>query len=91
MVRRSPLPSRSHLPVCGNTLLVYANRGVKRHIGGLAGAEHHQHDDDAEVFRFPAERLDDVAALLKPKRLSGSAKLTQAQLDNLKRHAFQGG
>src|SRR5690242_17262948 len=70
-------------PHGGNTLLAYANRGVKRHIAGL-GLEHHQTDGDNEVFRFPAERLDEVAAILKPKRLGGSAKLTAEQLANLR-------
>lgn len=51
-----------------NTLCAYANRGVKRHIGQLAGAVHHQHDGDSEVFRFPIEQLAAVAAILKPKR-----------------------
>jgi hypothetical protein len=55
-------------PKGGNILLAYANRGVKRHTANLAGVEHHQWDDDAEVFRFPAELLDDVAAILKPKK-----------------------
>ena len=78
-------------PHGGSTLLAYATRGVKRHIAELAGIERHQHDDDAEVFRFPAERLDAVAAILKPKRLPGSAVLTGKQRENLERHAFRGG
>ena len=69
-------------PYGGNTLLAYANRGMKRRIAGLQ-LEHHQTDGDAEVFRFAAERLDEVAAILKPKRLKGSAKLTREQLANL--------
>ena len=55
-------------PHGGNTLLAYASRGSKRHIAKLAGVEHHQTDGDAEVFRFPAERLDEVAAILKPRQ-----------------------
>ena len=70
-------------PKGGNTLLVYATRGVKRHISRLIGVEHHQWDGDAEVFRFPAERLDEVAAVLKPKRLRGKAELSPEQLANL--------
>ena len=70
-------------PHGANTLLAYANRGVKRHIAKITGAVHHQYDDDAEVFRFPVELLDAVAAILKPKRLQGSAKLTPEQLANL--------
>ncbi len=70
-------------PKGGNTLLAHASRGVKRQIAELAGVEHHQYDDGAEVFRFPVERLSDVAAILKPKRLAGSAMLTAEQLANL--------
>jgi hypothetical protein len=49
----------------------------------LAGVEHHQFDGDSEVFQFPVELLDHVAAILRPKRLGGSAKLTAEQLANL--------
>ena len=70
-------------PKGGNVLLAYATRGVRRHIAKLAGVEHHQWDDDAEVLRFPVNLLDDVAAILKPKRLQGSAKLTSEQIANL--------
>ncbi len=69
-------------PKGGNTLLAYASRGMKRHMAGL-GLERHQWDGDSEVFRFPADLLDTVAAILKPKRLGGSAKLTPEQLANL--------
>jgi hypothetical protein len=55
-------------PKGGTTLLVYANRGVKRRIAKLPGTEHHQWDDKAEVFRFPVELLDEVAAILKPRQ-----------------------
>ena len=78
-------------PKGGNILLAYANRGVKRHIANLAGIERHQWDDDAEVFRFPAELLDDVAAILKPKRLSGPVQLTDEHREILKQYAFRGG
>jgi hypothetical protein len=54
-------------PKGGQTLLAYAGRGVKRHLAGL-GLELHQTDGDAEVFRFPVERLDEVAAILKPRK-----------------------
>jgi hypothetical protein len=76
-------------PHGAETLLAYAGRGVKRRIAELAGIEHHQWDDDAEVFRFPAERLDEVAAILKPKRLGGRAEPTEKQREILQRHAFQ--
>jgi hypothetical protein len=64
---------------------------VKRHIAKIPGTEHHQTDGSNEVFRFPSEQLDDVAAILKPKRLSGRAEPTEKQREVLKRHAFQGG
>ena len=66
-----------------HVLLAYANRRVKRHIAELPGIEHHQSDGDSEVFRFPVDRLETVAAILKPKRLKGSARLTAEQLANL--------
>jgi len=47
--------------------------------------------ENSDVFRFPAEILDDVAAILKPKRLLGSATLTVKQRQNLERRAFRGG
>jgi hypothetical protein len=78
-------------PKGGNILLAYANRGVKRHIAKLPSVEHHQWDDDAEVFRFPAELLDTIAAVLKAKRLSGPAEPTEKQREVLKLHAFKGG
>jgi hypothetical protein len=53
---------------CGETtLLAYATRGVKRHLASM-GLKRHQTDGDAEVFKFPVERLDEVAAILKPKK-----------------------
>jgi hypothetical protein len=55
-------------PKGGDTLLAYATCGVKRHISQIKGAEHHQSDGKDEVFSFPLERLDDVAAILKPRR-----------------------
>ena len=71
-------------PKGGNTLLAYSSAGMKQRIRReIEGVEHHQWDGHCEVFRFPAERLDEVAAILKPKRLRGSAKLTPEQLANL--------
>lgn len=55
-------------PKGGDILLAYCNRGIKRHVAKLDGLEHHQSDDDAEVFRFPVDLLDKVAAILKPRR-----------------------
>jgi hypothetical protein len=77
-------------PYGGETLLAYCARGTKRHLARL-GFEHHQSDGDNEVFRFPADRLDEVAAILKPKRLPGRATLTAKQRETLQKHAFRGG
>lgn len=55
-------------PCGGTTLLAYATRGVKRHITTLGGARRHQSDGDNEVFKFPFERLNEVAAILKPRK-----------------------
>lgn len=56
-------------PCGGSALLAYANRGVKRHIAALEGVGHHQKSDgDSEVFKFPFERLDEVAAILRPRK-----------------------
>jgi hypothetical protein len=54
-------------PHGGEMLLAYCTRGTKRHLARL-GFQHHQTDGNNEVFRFPADRLDEVAAILKPKR-----------------------
>ena len=47
----------------------------KRHIAALGqDIQHHQTDGEAEIFRCPIERLDEVAAILKPrKRRTGSS------------------
>jgi hypothetical protein len=56
-------------PKGGNTLLAHASAGIKQRIRlDIKGAEHHQWDGHAEVFRFPAERLDEVAAILRPRK-----------------------
>lgn len=79
-------------PRGGDVLLAYVNRNVRHHIKALGtGVQHHQWDGNNEVFRFGVERLDEVAAILKPKRLGGSAVLTDKQRENLQRHAFRGG
>jgi hypothetical protein len=57
-------------PCGGTTLLAYAKRGVVSAIADL-GPEirPHQHDGKkAQVFKFPFERLDEVAAILKPRK-----------------------
>jgi hypothetical protein len=40
--------------------------------------------------RFPIDRLDEVAAILKPKRLPGVSRLTDEHREKLKPYAFQG-
>ena len=72
-------------PKGGKTLLAYASPRFKRRLAGL-GFELHQTDGDCEVFRFPADRLDEVAAVLRPKRLAGTATPNAKQLQTL-RHA----
>ena len=75
-----------------DVLLAYASSGVKSKIRALGpDIEHHQSDGNNEVFRFPVELLDEIAAILKPKRLPGRAEPTSDQLQILKKHAFQGG
>jgi hypothetical protein len=65
-------------------LLAYASPGMKSKIRDIrADVVHHQSDGNSEVFRFPLSRLDEVAAILKPKRLGGSVSLTPEQLANL--------
>jgi hypothetical protein len=79
-------------PKGGDILLAYAKSGARARIAALGDdIQHHQWDGNAEVFRFPVERLDEVAAILKPKRLSGQAQLTPEHREKLKRYAFQGG
>ena len=64
-------------PCGGDNLLAYATRGVKCHIAALGpDIQHYQNDGDAKVFKFPVERLDEVAAILKPRR---RRKLTPEQ------------
>ena len=54
-------------PMGGDTLLAYANEGIKRHLVKM-GVDHHQYDGNNEVFRFPVAKLDEVAAVIKPKK-----------------------
>jgi len=77
-------------PKGGDILLAYVTSGVKRHLAAM-GLEHHQHDGNNEVFRFPVSRLDEVAALLKPRRRKTiSPEHLQALRDGLKASS-QGG
>jgi len=54
-------------PRGGDTLLAYAKHSAKHHLVGM-GLEHHKYDGNNEVFRFPVDRLDEVAAVLKPRK-----------------------
>lgn len=55
-------------PYGGTTLLVYAKPGVVPVIAKLPDIQLHQTDGKAHVFRFPIARLDEVAAVLKPRK-----------------------
>ena len=52
-------------PCGGVMLLAYAKSGV---VSRVADVVLHQTDGGARVFKFPVERLDEVAAILKPRR-----------------------
>jgi hypothetical protein len=78
-------------PKGGNVLLAYAYPGVKGRVSRLPGVEHHQTDDRAQVFRFPVELLDQVAKILRPKKLRGAATLSPEHRELLKQYAFKGG
>lgn len=55
-------------PKGGNTLLAYSTVGTKQQVRKIEGAEHHQWDGYCEVFRFPADKLDEVASILQPRK-----------------------
>jgi hypothetical protein len=55
-------------PFGGETLLAYAKAGVKKQLTEIPDTKHHQSDGNAEVFKFPVSRLDEVAAILKPRK-----------------------
>lgn len=56
-------------PYGGATLLAYAKAGVAGRVAELgADIQPHQNDGKARVFKFPVERLDQVAAILKPRK-----------------------
>jgi hypothetical protein len=55
-------------PYGGTMLCCYAKSGVRAKIAGVPSAIHHQHDGSAEVFRFHVGQLDQIAAILKPRR-----------------------
>ena len=53
-------------PCGGTTLLAYAKAGVVSRVAKVAAT--YQTDGKARVFKFPVDRLDEVAAILKPRR-----------------------
>jgi hypothetical protein len=71
-------------PKGGDILLAYATSGVKRHLAAM-GLEHHQHDGNNEVFRVPVGRLDEVAAILKPRRRRPPVAMTPERLAALRK------
>ena len=79
-------------PFGGTTLLAYAKGGVANRVAELrSDVQPYQTDGKNRVFKFPIERLDEVAAILKPKRLPGRSVPTSEQLKTLREHAFKGG
>ena len=72
-------------PCGGTTLLAYAKAGVVSKVAKLADTYHHQTDGKARVFKFPVERLDEVAGILKPrKRRTYSPEHQEALRERLK-------
>ena len=49
-------------------LLAYVHRGLVSAVANLDDIRLHQQDDGSCVFRFPLERLEELAAILKPRR-----------------------
>ena len=78
-------------PHGGTNLLAYTKSRTALAIAKLPGVHLYQTDGTARVLKFPVECLDEVAAILKPKRLPGRAVPTRKQLETLRKHAFQGG
>ena len=76
-------------PYGGETVLAYAKSGVCSDLAVL-GLQQYQSDGSARVFKLPVERLDEVVAVLKPKRLPGVAKLSPEHREKLKPYACQG-
>lgn len=74
-------------PDGGLRLLVYSKSGAASEIAKLgADIALHQSDGRARVFKFPAERLNDVAAILKPRKRRPPVILSPERL-----HALQEG
>ncbi|HWO40713.1 MAG TPA: hypothetical protein VNO43_02800 [Candidatus Eisenbacteria bacterium] len=56
-------------PHGGRILLAYVKAGVANAIAALGpDIEPYQNDGSARVFKFPVARLDEVAAILKPRK-----------------------
>jgi hypothetical protein len=66
-------------PRGGSTLLAYAKGGVVRRMVDL-GLDIHQTDGSARVFKFSIDRLDEVAAILKPRKRR-TVTLTPEQIE----------
>ena len=55
-------------PHGGTNLLAYAKSRIAPAIAKLPGVYPYQTDGTARVYKFPIERLDEVAAILKPRK-----------------------
>ena len=78
-------------PHGGTFLLAYVKPGAVSPVAKLSDVQVHQKEGKARVFKFPVDRLVEVAAILRPKRLPGRAELTDKQREVLHKHAFKGG
>ncbi|HWO41498.1 MAG TPA: hypothetical protein VNO43_06810 [Candidatus Eisenbacteria bacterium] len=56
-------------PYGGRTFLAYTKAGVAKAIAALGpDIEPYQTDGNARIFKFPVERLDEIVAILKPRK-----------------------
>ena len=55
-------------PYGGTQLLAHAKSRIAPAIAKLPGVHQYQTDGTARVLKFPLERLDEVAAILKPRK-----------------------
>lgn len=78
-------------PMGGEKLLAHVKVGAVRRIAEMPGVTVRRWDGRDREFLFAVDRLDEVAAVLKPKRLPGRATPTGEQLRVLQIHAFRGG
>jgi hypothetical protein len=81
------VPCRNGLiyPYGGTILLAYAKGGVLNRVAELGpDLQPHQTDGKNRVFKFPIERLDEVATILRPrKRRTISLEHVKALQDGL--------